>query len=59
MVEHITWIIISHQLIQIQSFEDLLKYRFVNRQRGADVGLGIQSAANALGLDSIPVGGEK
>ncbi len=87
--------------LNIQSFEDLLKYRFVNRQRGAgtrllldyklksygidsdaingyqkeltthmsvaaavgsdgaDVGLGIQSAANALHLDFIPVGEEE
>lgn len=87
--------------LQIQSFEDLLKYRFVNRQRGAgtrllldyklkaygidcdkingyqkeltthmsvaaavgsdgaDVGLGIQSAAHALRLDFIPVGEEE
>lgn len=87
--------------LQIQSFEDLLKYRFVNRQRGAgtrllldyklkecgvnseeingyqkeltthmsvaaavgsdgaDVGLGVQSAANALQLDFIPVGEEE
>ncbi len=87
--------------LQIHSFEDLLKYRFVNRQRGAgtrllldyklkecginseeingyqkeltthmsvaaavgsdgaDVGLGVQSAANALQLDFIPVGEEE
>ena len=85
----------------IKDFEDLKKYRFVNRQRGAgtrllldyklkafgidpetingyqkeltthmsvaaavgsdgaDVGLGVQSAANALGLDFIPVGEEE
>ena len=85
----------------ISDFEDLKKYRFVNRQRGAgtrllldyklkaagiepdsingyqkeltthmsvaaavgsdgaDVGLGIQSAANALDLDFIPVGVEE
>ncbi len=87
--------------LNIQSFDDLLKYRFVNRQRGAgtrllldyklkaagidpeaingyqkeltthmsvaaavgsdgaDVGLGVQSAANALGLDFVPVGEEE
>lgn len=87
--------------LNIQSFDDLLKHRFVNRQRGAgtrllldyklkeaginceeingyqkeltthmsvaaavgsdgaDVGLGIQSAANALHLDFIPVGEEE
>ncbi len=85
----------------IETFQDLKKHRFVNRQRGAgtrllldyklkqegilpeeihgyeqeltthmsvaaavgsdgaDVGLGIQSAANALGLDFIPVGEEE
>ncbi|MFI3172231.1 MAG: molybdopterin biosynthesis protein [Eubacteriales bacterium] len=87
--------------LNVQNFEDLAKYRFVNRQRGAgtrllldyklkeqridsetingyqkeltthmsvaaavgsdgaDVGLGVQSAANALGLDFIPVGEEE
>ncbi len=87
--------------LNIQTFEDLLEYRFVNRQRGAgtrllldyklkehgidpeeingyqkeltthmsvaaavgsdgaDVGLGVQSAANALNLDFVPVGEEE